>query len=314
MSARAAATRWALAAALLIGGCSGSNDAQAPVATRAHLHAGLAAKVGNDEIALSTVKAIARAEQVTLFAARDLAARDAAFAAGAREAFAGGSIPLVVERSASARALLEVLKADAAALGPASDAEVTELTEQRWQDFDRPETVRTTHAVAIVAKPEQDGAARAIAQQLYEAVRGVSDPQEFIRRAQAVPHEGVDVRAERLPPVTRDGRVYFPEGAPPEVANHRFDKDFSEAAHRLAVGAISEPAKSIFGYHVILCEARLPENHVPLEERRKLLADDVQKSRAERSKQELLGRLSSSTAIAITRSVDDLTARVQVTE
>jgi hypothetical protein len=301
--------------ALFLAGCSDATDSSArPVALQVHLPAGLAAKVGADEIALSTVAGIARAQKVSLPAARDLAARDAAFALDARVAFAGGSVVPVVERAARARALMEAFKAEAAALGPASDAEVSALSAQRWQDFDRPETVRTTHAVAIVAKPEQDGAARAIAQQVYEAVRGVSDPQEFIRRAQAVPHEGVDVRAERLPPVTSDGRVYYPEGAPVELANQRFDKDFAEAAHRLAMGAIGEPAKSVFGYHVILCEERLPERRVPLEERRTLLAGDVTKSRAERSKQELLARLSGATSIAITRSVDDLTAQVQVTE
>ena len=297
-----------------VGGCSSSHDSARPVATRVHLPAGLVAKVGPDEIALSTVVGIARAQQITLPVARDLAARDAAFALDARAVFAGGSLVPVVERAALARALMERFKADASALGPASDAEVAELSAPRWQDFDRPETVRTTHAVAIIAKPEQDEAARAIAQHLFEAVRGVSDPEQFIRLAQAVPHEGIDVRVERLPAVTSDGRVYYREGAPPERANQRFDKDFAQAAHRLAVGAISEPTKSIFGYHVILCEARLPEQRVPLEERRHLLADEVQKARAERSKQELLGRLTSTTAIAVTRSVDDLTAQVRVTE
>ncbi|HKO51823.1 MAG TPA: peptidyl-prolyl cis-trans isomerase [Polyangiaceae bacterium] len=278
------------------------------------LPAGLAAKVGADEIALSTVAGIARAQSVELHAARERAARDAVFAAGARSAFAGSPILSVVERGAQARALLEAIKAEAAALGPASDAEVTALSALRWQDFDRPETVRTTHAVAIVTNPEQDAPARAIAQQLYEAVRGVSDAQEFIRLAKAVPHEGVEVRAESLPALTRDGRGYYPDGASPDLASQRFDTDFAEAAHRLAVGQISPPAKSSFGYHVILCEARLAEKRVPFEERRTLLADEVLKGRAERSKQELLGRLSSSTPIMVTRSVEDLTARVQVTE
>lgn len=293
--------------------CSGS-DSTAAVATHVHLPAGLAAKVGSDEIALSTVARIARAQGSTLFAARDLAARDAAFSAGARAAFANGSVVPVIERGAWARALLETFKAEATARGPATDAEVTELTALRWQDFDRPETVRTTHAVAIVTQPQQDAAARTIAQHIYEAVRGVSDPQEFIRLAKAVPNEGVTVRVESLPAVARDGRTYYPQGAPPELANQRFDQTFAEAVHRLAVGQISEPTKSVFGYHVILCEAHLPEHRVPLEERRKLLTDEILKGRAERTKQELLARLSAATPVMITRSVEDLTARVQVTE
>ena len=122
------------------------------------------------------------------------------------------------------------------------------------------------------------------------------------------------MRAERLPALTRDGRTYYPEGAPAELAGQRLDKDFAEAAFGLTVGQISTPVKSIFGYHVILCEARLPEKRVPLEERRQLLGDEVLKGRAERAKQDLLGRLSSSTPILIARSVEDLTARVQASE
>ncbi|HYQ30350.1 MAG TPA: peptidyl-prolyl cis-trans isomerase [Polyangiaceae bacterium] len=311
MSRRWAALCWAAASAL---SCSGPVDTAAPAPRNVHLAPGLAAQVASDEIALSTVTAIARAQQLSLPAARDLAARDAVFAAGARLVFGGGPLVPVVERAAWARALLEAFKAEAATRGPASDAEVTELSALHWQDFDRPETVRTTHAVAIVSKPEQDAAARSIAEQLYAAVRGASDPEEFIRLAKAVPHEGVDVRAERLPALTRDGRTYYPEGASPEQANQRFDEDFARAAHRLAVGQIGEPAKSVFGYHVILCEARLPEKRVPFEERRALLASEVMKGRAERAKQELLARLTSATPILLTRSVDDLTARVQVGE
>jgi hypothetical protein len=191
---------------------------------------------------------------------------------------------------------------------------VAQLTELRWQDFDRPETTRTTHAVAQVQKPEQDAPARALAQRIFEAVRGTTDPQEFIRRAQAVPHEGIEVRAERLPPVTRDGRLYFPDGAPAGASGQRLDADFSAGAFAVPVGKISEPVKSSFGYHVVLCEARLPERRVPLEQRRVLMADEVTKGRAERIKQGLLERLSRTTAVAVARSAEDLTARVRVTE
>jgi len=311
MTRRWAALCCAAASAL---SCSTSVDSAPPGAQQARLPQGIAAKVGAEQIALDTVARIARAQSVTPLLARDFAARDAAFALGARTAFAGGPIVPVVERAAFARALLESLKAEAAAQGPATDTEVNELTALRWQEFDRPETVRTTHAVVLVNKPEDDVAARATAQRVYEAVRGVKDPAEFIRLAKEVPHEGVELRAERLPPMARDGRTYFPEGARPEQADQRFDKDFAEAGYRLTVGQIGEPAKSVFGYHVILCEARLPEKRVPLEERRTLLMGEVLKGRAERSKQELLKRLSSALPIAITRSVDDLTTRVQVTE
>ena len=98
--------RWAGACCAAVGVWSRSEpvDSAPPPVQRVHLAAGLAAKVGAEDIALSTVAGIARAQRLPLPAARDLAARDAAFAAGARVAFAGGPIVPVVERGAWARA------------------------------------------------------------------------------------------------------------------------------------------------------------------------------------------------------------------
>ncbi|MET0793819.1 MAG: peptidylprolyl isomerase [Polyangiaceae bacterium] len=294
--------------------CAASSEPAAPASQRVKLATGLAAKVGNDEIAIGTLTRIAQAQHVSPAVARDYAVSDAQFAAGARAVFDGGSVVAVLERAAWSRALLESFQAEAVARGPATDAEVAQLSAQRWQDFDRPETVRTTHAVALVQKPEQDAPARVLAERIFEAVRGTTDPQEFVRLAQAVPHEGLELRAERLPPVTRDGRIYFPENPPPNAGDQRFDPDFSAGAFSVPAGKISEPVKSAFGYHVILSEARLPELSVPLEQRRRLMANEVQKQRAERAKQELLERLSRATPVAVARSVEDLTARVRVSE
>ena len=291
--------------------CSSHGGTAIPSLQRVQLPAGVLARVGSEEVALTTVSRIAQAQRVSPSVARDRAARDALFAVGARAAFEGSSLLPVVERAAWARGLLESLKTDAVARGPATDAEVGALTALRWQELDRPETVRTTHAVARVEKPELDAKAKAIALQIREAVRGVSDPKEFIRLAEAVPHEGIDVRIESLPAVTSDGRTYSPDN-PSESG--QFDKDFARAVSALAVGQISELVKSAFGYHVILCEERLPGVRLPLEQRRALLTEEVDKGRAERAKQELLARLSAAAPILITRSVDDLTARVRVAE
>lgn len=294
--------------------CSGGDEAPLRPLQRVQLPAALAAKVDLDEISLQSVARIARAQHVSPEIARERAINDALFAAGARAAFARDSVLSVLERAAFARAILERFKTEAIARGPATDAEVAELTALRWQELDRPETVRTTHAVAQSSTPALDARAKAVAQRIWEAVRGVQDPQEFIRLAQAVPHEGVEVRAESLPAVTRDGRVYYAENAPADAANQRFDAAFAEAASKLSLGQISEPVKSPFGYHVIWCEARIPGKTLPLEERRALLADEVIKGRAEREKRELLTRLSSAAPILITRSIDELTASVRIAE
>lgn len=292
--------------------CSNSPGG-APTLQRGRLPAGVAARVGSDPISLATVQRIASVEGVSLEVARDRALRDALFAAEARSVYRSRDLTPVLERAALARVLLEGLKQDALARGPASDAEVAELTALRWRELDRPETARTVHAVAMVQKSADEAKARAVALQIYDAVKGVKEPDEFLRLAQAVPHDGVEVRAERLPPVTGDGRVYDPS-KPSGDSEQGFDSDFAKAAAALAVGQISVPTKTRFGYHVILCEARVPELRVPLEERRRLLHDEVIKGRAERAKQELLAGLATAAPVQITRAVDDLTARAQVKE
>ena len=299
----------ALACAL---SCASSGDQPAPTSQRAQLAPGILVQVGSDQIALDTVVRIAKAQRVSPVVAREHATSDALFAAGARAAFQGGSVVAVLERAAWSRALLEGLKAEAAARGPGTDTEIGEITALRWQDLDRPESARTTHAVARVQGPDTDAKAKAVAERIAEAVRSVHDPDEFIRLAQAVPHEGIDVRAERLPAVTSDGRSYDPDN--PSAASQGFDKDFSRAANGLSAGEISAPVKSAFGYHVILCEARLPALHVSLEQRRTLLNDEILKLRAERAKQDLLARLSRENPTMIARSAEDLTSLIRVPE
>jgi PPIC-type PPIASE domain len=307
--------RWRLPCAALIGALACSGQSGAPSSTqRAHLAPGIAAQVGPEEVALETVARVSAAQGVSPTVARQRAVSDAVFAAGARSAFEGNSVVSVAERAVLARALLESLKADAVARGPASDAEVEELTAKRWQELDRPETVRATHAVVRASASGSDAEARALALRVREAVTGITDPEQFIRVAQTVPHAGFELRAERVPAMTIDGRAYYPENPPPDAADQHFDKGFAAAAHALAVGQISDPIKTSFGYHVILCEARLPEQRMPLEQRRIRLHDQVIKGRADHAKQELLGRLNAATPTLIDRAADDLTARARVAE
>jgi PPIC-type PPIASE domain len=302
---------WASLSALA---CSSGRDAAPASLRQTRLPASLSARVGSEDISIRTVSRITQAQGISARLARDRAVRDALFAQGARARFGAGSLVSVVERAAWARALLEGLKAEAMGHGPATDPEVAELSALRWQELDRPDSVRTTHAVVLVAKPESDALARAIAQRIWAAVRGVSEAKEFVRLAQTIPHDGVEVRVESLPAITSDGRSYYPENPRSDAASQHFDPDFARAAGLLAVGQTSEPVKSAFGYHVIFCEARLPGKHVPLEERRALLSDEVIKGRAERLKQELLARLSGAAPIQVARSVEDLTGRVSFAE
>jgi hypothetical protein len=298
-------------AALVFVACS--HTASPPPSAHARLPAGVAARVSADDIALETVLRIARAQGVSLESARDKAISDALFAADARATFAGTPITNVIERAALARALLEALKHDALASGPPTDGEITELTALHWREFDRPESARTSHAVALVEKAEDAPKALAVAKNIYASVQGAKGPEEFLRLARAVPHDGVEVRAERLPAVTPDGRVLDPDN-PSAGSDQTFDPDFAAAATQLAAGQISEPTKTHFGYHVIFCESRLPALRVPLEQRRQLLREEVVKRRAERAKQELLKRASTAQPIELSRAADELTSRVSVEE
>ena len=309
MSARA---RRLCLVSLLLAACSRAPE-PTPQAREARLPSGVVASVGSERVARATVERIASAQQIAPNVARERAVSDAVFAVAARDAFGTRPLASVLERAADARALLDSLSSEALARGAPTDIELAQLTEQRWVELDRPESARTTHAVALVKDPADAPKALAVAEQIYAAVRGVKDPGEFLRIAQAVPHDDIEVRAERLPAVTPDGRAFDPD-KPAAGADSRFDLDFAKAATSLAVGEVSAPSKSAFGYHVILCEARLPELRVPLEQRRVLLHDEVLKARAEHAKQELLSRLAAATPIQISRASDDLTSRVVLVE
>jgi peptidyl-prolyl cis-trans isomerase C len=285
----------------------------APEPSRAALPPGVAALVGNDAVSLATVARIAQAQGISLAEARRRGVTDALYAAGARadptkRAFVDGA-----ERSVLARAVLERLRGEAHALGPPSDAEVQELTALRWPELDRPPSVQTTHAVVRVKKAGEDAAARALATELAAALKGASDGEEFLERAQAFPKHDLEIVAEHLPPVTADGRMWNPNEEPPKPLAGGLDLDFVRGAFALMQpGEQSAPVRSQFGYHVIELDRRYPELRVPLEERRRLLAEDVYARRAKRALDELRTRLHAATPVSSERAVDALTALVPV--
>jgi len=297
----------ALLAAL---GCA--EHAPPPVASGS-LPPGVAARAGTEEIRVSSIARIARAQGITPQAARERAITDALFAAAVRQNPRDAPRVAAAERSILARALLDGIRADALALGPPTDDEVQKLTDPRWPELDRPASVRTTHAVVLVKKPADDAPARDLARELARAVAGAKDSADFIARAQALPKHDLEVKAERLPPVTPDGRLWTPEERPPKPIDGSLDLDFTRAAVALAnPGDLSPVVKSSFGYHVIRLDERYPEVRMSLDERRALLAPEIQSRRAKRELDALMARLRSQTAVATERSAEALTALVLV--
>lgn len=294
--------------ALLALSCSSSAPSASP--TSSSLPPGVVARSGAELVGAATVARIAEGRGVSARAASELAVVDAVFAAAAREQLPAGAVR-GIERAGSARALLEALARDAQALPPPSDAELAEVRSERWVELARPDAVRTTHALVMNDKPERAAEARLLAEKLGAALAAVTTSEELIRIAQAFPAEGFQIRAESLPFVTVDGRIFArtEAGLVPRPGN--FDLEFARAANALtAVGQLGPIAKSSFGFHLILLEERLPGVTAPAESLATLLAPELQARRGSQLRRELLDKLRGGVPIQVERAAEDLTAKV----
>jgi hypothetical protein len=288
-----------LGVALLLAGCS-----QEVPHRKGELPLGVVAELGGLTVRAETVERIASAQHLSVSAALSRALDDALFSleASARHEPATRS---VIERGALARALLEAFERDARDRGPATDAEIEAVTRARWVELDRPAAVRVTHAVAVAKNPGEAVAARRKAEAIARAVAGIRDPAEFIKAARAVPPDGVEVHAERLPYIAADGRGFVLEREP-AVAGE-YDRRFAAAANAIQkLGEQSSVVESDFGYHVILLEERVPERRISLADRRGGLRSEIVSRRANTYKRELLEQLSASSRIEIRRDFEAL--------
>jgi hypothetical protein len=293
-------------------GCSGQTAPPAPATSS--LPDGIAARVGAQLVSAGTVERIMAARGVAPRAAAELAISDALFAEGARAKLSLGSTRSI-ERAALARGLLEQLVRAAAQAGAPTQAELAEVLRERWVDLDRPVAVRTTHAVVLNDKPERDAAARLQAEKLAQALRSATTDEELVRLAKDFkPENGFEVRAEQLPFVTVDGRIFQRADAGFKPRPGSFDTDFARGANALQQpGDLSPLVKSGFGYHVIRLDERAPAVTVPPAELAARLAPEVMARRAGRARRELLEKLRPASAIQLERAVDDLVGRVSLT-
>jgi parvulin-like peptidyl-prolyl isomerase len=121
------------------------------------------------------------------------------------------------------------------------------------------------------------------------------------------------VRAEDLPPVTADGRMWDPTDATPRPIPGTLDLDFARAAVALEhPGDQSGIVKTAFGYHVIRLEERYPAVAPSFAERRALLEQDIITRRGKRELETLKTRLRAQTTISIERAAEALTGLVAV--
>jgi len=167
--------------------------------------------------------------------------------------------------------------------------------------------------VVVVDKPERAAAARLVAEKLATALGSVTSGDELVRVAQAFPSEGLQIRAERLPYVTADGRVLVRTESGFAAQRGGFDVDFAKAANAIAqVGQLSPVVKTSFGYHVILLEERLPAVSTPAPELQALLGPEVLARRGSKQRRELIDKLRAAVVVQTERASDDLTAKVKV--
>ncbi len=317
-------SRAGLFALLLAVSCSSGAPPPTP-APATELGAGVVARAGGLPIRSPTVAGIVEAQRVEPDRARDLAIRDALFAAAALEANLQREPEVAFSASTVlARSLLHEIQHESESRGDVTDDELAKATARHWLDLDRPASFRVVHAV-VRFDEKADPARKKQAGDLAEALRkailaarpdpsvppvmtdaGIADPlvASFRAAVTSFPSEGLDIVIEELPPIAADSRVVTRDGG-------NMDEAFSRAAGGLGGrGEVSAPVVSPYGSHVIELLERVPAMVVPADERRRIVREEVIIARQRTSEKELLEKLRSS--VQLDPAVDSLLATVPV--
>jgi peptidyl-prolyl cis-trans isomerase C len=214
-------------------------------------------------------------------------------------------------RSARARMTIERIRAQSRADGPPAEEEIKELTARHWRQVDRPEAARTVTVVVMRATPpnaELDERAKALAKDLHAALLDTSSPDEFSEKAQAFPHPAdIKIQVDTLPPIIEEG--YSIEG--PDY----FDETFAKAANALKKPGDTSPIVETkkFGWHIIRLVEKVPEQRMPLDERRIAFTEDAYSLRAHKALAGVIGPLRQTHRVTIEPSAETLMRSVMTT-
>jgi hypothetical protein len=274
---------------------------------------GVVAMVGHEVVSSEVVSNVRDASSVAAARALEEVIHSRLLGRWAREGGLAAGRRHQIARALLARSLLERVEGKVRE-PPIEDEEIERATKLRWYEFDRPEARRTVHVLVKLEKGTREDAAMDLARQVANAVKGRRQASQFLEIARSIPAGSLKIVAESLPHALADGRVLaLDSNGKPAGEGGTFDADFARAAFQLKEpGDQSGIVRTAFGFHVVFFESRLEGHVVPLEERRKLLAADVLKQRAQLRIDEMLGAGRKIAAPSVERSALELTSRVRI--
>jgi hypothetical protein len=267
----------------------------------------MVARVGDVDIEPDLVGRVATARKGTPRDALDALIDDALLAEDARTRGLDSRDAVANDlRATRGRFVVDRIRDKARAAGGTTDAEVEVLSAEHWQEVDCPEQRVVIHALVVKpknAKPLPEGAS--LGDDLARAVAPATNDTEFEHLANAVPRPAnVEIRVERLPAFTADGRVAE------RGSSGSFDTTFTRAAFALpGADAVSPVVETSFGWHVIRVLRVLPPRFVPIETRRGMFLAEAIARRAQKDQAALLRELHARHPVSISDGAEISMAR-----
>jgi hypothetical protein len=269
---------------------------------------GIVARAGSIDITTDLASRVATAQKIDSRSAVTTLADDAV-AAQAAQTKSLDVDPTVAwrVRALKARTVTDRFREEARALGPPTDAEISMMSSDHWQEVDTPEQRTAIHAIVLKEKNKPPPPnALDVAESIRHAVGDEGNDQDFESIANKIGARGTTIRVERLPPFVADGRIAQPG------AQGSFDATFARTTFAIpAVGRTSDVTETRFGWHVIRLIRITPPHAIPWEERRGLFAEEIFATRAREKHDQLLGKLRAKETIDVSLSAEQSMALVK---